>query len=377
MDTENERKGGIPVPVTPGDRVKAFVSSKMLERIVNAATSDDEGSLADIFELMSKLAPARYYRESFGDLSKMVREDHPFSRVFRRLFTDLNPNCRQKAITNFFVNFLVLGRGIRDRKEIELGLHLPNFLVISPTMRCNLRCKGCYAGDYAKEEELSFAELDRIISEARELGMYFFTFSGGECFFRPDLLDLWEKNDDCFFHVYTNGTLLDERMVDRLAELGNVAPMLSVEGTREETDGRRGPGVYDKVMESFSRLNNRGILFGFSATYTRSSASYLASDDFMEEMIGMGCKVGWFFQYIPTGNEPDLGYMASSCTERSHSGEKHTRYSWGISGMTAHTLTGAWRREKDTSTSFPTVMSSPVCSRTLQSITSGTRALSM
>ena len=77
--------------------------------------------------------------------------------------------------------------------------------------------------------------------------MYFFTFSGGECFLREDLLDLWERHGDCFFQVYTNGTLLDDAMVGRLSRLGNVAPMVSIEGSRESTDGRRGPGMYDKI----------------------------------------------------------------------------------------------------------------------------------
>jgi len=49
---------------------------------------------------------------------------------------------------NFLVNFVVLSRGVRDRKEKELGIHIPNFMVISPTMRCNLHCRGCYAGEY-------------------------------------------------------------------------------------------------------------------------------------------------------------------------------------------------------------------------------------
>lgn len=293
------------------DKVKAFVSSRMLEKIAEAASDSDENKLADLFMLFSRLSPARYYREGFMDLAEKTRQEHPFSLLFRRLFTELCDNCRKKAITNFLVNFLILGRGIRDRKEAELGIHIPNFLVISPTMRCNLRCRGCYAGDYAKGDELSFNELDRIIAEAKELGMYFFTFSGGECFVRPDLLDLWEKHNDCYFHVYTNGTLLDGKMIDRLAALGNVAPMLSVEGSKDETDGRRGQGVYDRVMGAFSRLSSKGILFGFSATYTRSSASYLASDTFIEKMLGLGCKAGWFFQYIPTGGDPDLGYMAT------------------------------------------------------------------
>jgi len=299
------------VSVAAFDKVKAFVSVKMLEKVAEAATDKDEGKLADFFVLLSRLSPVKYYREGFLELADQVRRGTPFAQLFRKLFTDLGDNCRKKAITNFFVNFLVLGRGIRDRKEAALGIHIPNFLVISPTMQCNLRCRGCYAGDYDREDELTFEELDRLLFEAKDLGMYFFTFSGGECFTRPDLLRLWEKHDDCFFHVYTNGTLLDDDMTSRLADLGNVAPMVSVEGSREETDQRRGSGVYDRVMEAFSWLRSKGILFGFSSTFTRSSATYLLSDEFMERMMDLGCKVGWFFQYIPTGNAPDLDYMAT------------------------------------------------------------------
>jgi MoaA/NifB/PqqE/SkfB family radical SAM enzyme len=307
------------------DRLKGYVSSRLLEKIVETSTSDDEGKLADLFELLSKLSPARYYKESFHDLARMAREDHPATRVFRRIFTDLHPNCRRKAISNFFVNFLLVGRDIRDRKEAELGVHLPNFMVISPTMRCNLRCKGCYAAGYSKEDDMPSERIDRLIDEAKELGMYFFTFSGGECFVRPDLLELWKKHHDCFFQVYTNGTLLDDVTVGRLVKLGNVAPMVSVEGSREETDMRRGRGMYDRVMETFGRLSEAGLLFGFSATCTRSSADHIATDAFLEEMLDHGCKVGWFFQYIPTGDDPDLGYMATP-TQRAALHKKVTEW---------------------------------------------------
>jgi len=293
------------------DRLKGLVSAALLDQVARLAEEDDERKLVALFEALSKISPNKYYRETTKALAQYARENHPFAGVFRRLFTELNPLCRKKMIMNFLVNFIILGRAMIDRKEKQLGVHLPNFIVISPTMRCNLHCKGCYASAYSKEDDLSFDVLDRVINEAKELGMYFFTFSGGECFVRPDLLDLWQKHDDCFFHVYTNGTLLDEKVTDRLARMGNVAPVLSVEGTREETDSRRGEGTYDKVMESFDRLNRKGILYGFSATYTRTSADYLASDAFIEEMYEKGCKVGWFFQYIPTGGTPDLEYMAT------------------------------------------------------------------
>lgn len=293
------------------DRAKGFVSARLLEQVSDMVQEGKSDSLVRVFETISKLAPARYHRETFKELAEKVRQEDPFVAVFRRVFSDLHPNCRDKLIMNLMVNFVTIGRGVRDRKEKELGVHIPNFLVISPTMRCNLHCKGCYAAEYDPRNELSFDTLDGLLKQAKELGMYFFTFSGGECFVRPDLLDLWEKHSDCYFQVYTNGTLIDDAMADRLVQLGNVAPMISVEGGREETDARRGKGVYDKVMRAFVRLNERGVLFGFSSTLTRLSADTLLSDAFIETMAAAGCRAGWFFQYVPTGDAPELEYMAT------------------------------------------------------------------
>lgn len=293
------------------DQTKGAISKRVIEELVRKVEAGDEKDFVDLFRLISTIAPAKYHREGFKKMSRMAEENHPFLRVFKKAFSDLQPNVRKKVISNLLVNFIVIGRGKRDREEKSRNIHLPNFLVISPTMRCNLHCRGCYAGEYGKGDELSFEEVDRVLKEAKSLGMYFFTFTGGECFVREDLLDLWEKHGDCFFQVYTNGTLLDDRVVQRLVRMGNVAPMISIEGSEANTDRRRGAGMYRKIMGTFDRLKKAGLLFGFSATYTSENSQELASDDFVDLMIEKGCLVGWFFQYIPTGLSPDLSLMAT------------------------------------------------------------------
>ncbi|MCF7935416.1 MAG: radical SAM protein [Synergistales bacterium] len=293
------------------EQMKGYISGKLFERVTTLIDEGDETKLAQLFDNIASIAPAQYHKEAFGYLAQLAREGSPFMGVFRRMFRNLHPNCRKKLIQNFLVNFVVLSRGIRERKEAQLDTHLPNFFVVSPTMKCNLHCKGCYASGYDTSEDLTFEELDKLFSEAKELGMYFFTLSGGEPFYRRDILDLFAKHDDCYFQVYTNGTLIDDSVADRLAELGNVAPMISVEGDKEETDYRRGEGVYETVRATFRRLREKGVLFGFSATYTSHSADHIARDEFIEEMIEAGCSAGWFFQYIPTGSKPELEYMAT------------------------------------------------------------------
>jgi len=293
------------------DRTKGFLSLQLAKNVTSRMKEGDVEGVASVFEKMAKVAPAKYHRESFRLLARKIRDNDPFAQPFFRIARELDPHCLQKLLQNLFVNFMVIGRGIRDRKEKQSGVHLPNFMVISPTMKCNLHCKGCYAAEYDQKHDLSFEEMDRLLTEGKSLGMYFYTFSGGEVLMHHRIFDLWKKHSDCYFQFYTNGTLLDDETIEKLYELGNVAPMISVEGTKEQTDARRGEGVYDQVLDSFSRMKKKGMAYGFSTTFTSNNADYIASDDFVQHMMDFGCNFGWIFQYIPVGLEPDLTYMAT------------------------------------------------------------------
>jgi MoaA/NifB/PqqE/SkfB family radical SAM enzyme len=177
-------------------------------------------------------------------------------------------------------------------------------------MRCNLNCTGCYAGKYQKSEDLPDEIVDDILRQAKELGIYFIVVSGGEPYLRQDMwLHLFEKYNDMFFLTFTNGTLIDENLAKELARLGNVAPGISVEGFCEETDERRGKGVYEKVMKAMDNLKKEGCLFGFSATVTKNNNELLSSEEFIKFYIDKGAKFGWYFMFMPVGKEPDVNLI--------------------------------------------------------------------
>src|SRR5512145_637282 len=119
-------------------------------------------------------------------------------------------------------------------------------------------------------------------------------------------LRIFRDYDDMFFLTYTNGTLLDQGTVDALARLGNVAPGISVEGYRESTDGRRGAGVYDKVLAAAERLREAGVLFGVSVTYTRRNVPEVTSEEFVSHWVDRGAIFAWYFMFMPVGQDPVL-----------------------------------------------------------------------
>ncbi len=196
-------------------------------------------------------------------------------------------------------------RSRRRRKKAldEDGLHVPMAIALSPTMRCNLECRGCYARLHPRDGEMPVETIDALVRESSELGVFFYVITGGEPYLRPEMLDIYRRHRHLLFLTVTNGTLIDVEVASRIAEMGNVLPVVSIEGTRELTDGRRGGGVYDRVITCMDLLKETRVPFGFSSVVTSESAAYLGSDAFVSHMVDRGCSVGFFNEFIPLGPE--------------------------------------------------------------------------
>lgn len=109
-----------------------------------------------------------------------------------------------------------------------------------------------------------------------------------------------------YFLTYTNGTLIDRDLAKKLGKLGNVAPGISLEGFEKETDGRRGKGVYQKVMLAMDYLREAGVLFGMSVTYTHDNIGTVTDRAFVQQFIDKGIIFAWYFMFMPVGKDPIL-----------------------------------------------------------------------
>ncbi|MDD5448402.1 MAG: radical SAM protein, partial [Actinomycetota bacterium] len=229
--------------------------------------------------------------------------------MIKRRLPELSPSC-QRGVVNFMSN-LVTSAKTRDELYYKEGISAPFLIVVSPTMRCNLRCTGCYAGEYETKEDLPKEVMDRVLTEAEEMGICFVVISGGEPFAWPHLLDTFRNHPDIFFQIYTNGTLIDREMALELSKIGNALPCISVEGFEDETDERRGRGIWRRGIEAMENLREAGVLFGFSATATSANNDLVVSDEFVDFYISRGCTIGWYFNYIPIGRFPDMSLMTT------------------------------------------------------------------
>jgi len=232
-------------------------------------------------------------------------------QILHRNWSSFHPNVRRRFVENIFGHMMLRGREKR-RLCCEILGDYPIIMVISPTMRCNLQCTGCYSANYSSQDCIPTERLDRLYTECEDLAIQFIVVSGGEPYLRKDTLDLFAAHPKLYFLTYTNATVIaDKGLAGRIAELGNVLPCISVEGFEEQTDQRRGKGTHKKIVRAMREMKEAGALFGFSATPMRHNNDLLCSDPFIEYYVELGCRAGWYFNYIPVGRSPDLSLMPS------------------------------------------------------------------
>jgi MoaA/NifB/PqqE/SkfB family radical SAM enzyme len=184
-------------------------------------------------------------------------------------------------------------------------------------MRCNYNCAGCYSRGRPTDDELSTTELDTLFSEAEGLGVHSIVLTGGEPFLRGDTLDLIVRHHRLLFFIITNGSLMTSDIACHIARSGNAIPLVSLEGSTGDTDERRRPGAQETALRAFDHLRKAKALFGFVATNTAANTAQLATEAFIDQMVAVGCAVGFFTEYIPCGPNPNPDWVLDEATRAS------------------------------------------------------------
>ena len=242
-----------------------------------------------------------YSKEIMGVKKSLSDPDNNWN-IFVNNFWNLDAGVRKKTFENFFVNGVFRARNKLDESRAKYNCNVPWAILMDPTSACNLRCTGCWAADYGNKMNMSYETLDDIIRQGKELGTYFYIYSGGEPLVRKkDIIRLCEKHNDCMFLAFTNGTFIDEAFANEMLRVKNFIPVISLEGFEEETDSRRGEGTYKAVERAMDILHDKKLLFGNSCTYTRTNTEVIGSERYFDFMVDKGAMFAWFFTYMPVG----------------------------------------------------------------------------
>ncbi len=280
-----------------------------LEKVFGYLYKDPEKHLPELIDWAD-----RFSHGEFEPQRRAIREiiedpEHPYHGYIHNLIKNTDREVLTAIAVNFFINANLVGWDIQQKARERYGCNIPWAVLLDPTSACNLHCTGCWAAEYGDRLNLTFEEIDDIIRQGKELGVYLYIYTGGEPLVRKkDLTALCEKHPDCIFLCFTNGTLIDEDFAREIKRVRNFVPAVSLEGFAQSTDARRGEGTFERVMNALRILRRNKLPFGISACYTSANWDSITSEAFWDMLIESGAYFIWYFHYMPVGNDasPEL-----------------------------------------------------------------------
>lgn len=279
--------------------------SKAIDVVLKDVDKNREEAIVKIVDLMQKYMGDEKLDLDYDNIRKMIRDkDGAFNKYINKVLDEIDPHVLKTAALNLGYEAFFHGtKTIRKMREVH-QCNVPWLILMDPTSACNLHCTGCWAAEYGNKLNLTFDEMDNLIKQGKELGIYLYMFTGGEPLVRKaDIIKLCEKHNDCAFLAYTNGTLVDEAFCNEMLRVGNLYLAISLEGFEAVNDLRRGDGVYGKVMHAMDLLKENGLIFGTSICYTSKNIETVTSDEFVDLMVDKGCRYAFYFHYMPVGND--------------------------------------------------------------------------
>ncbi len=287
---------------------KAF--SVAIEQVIKAASGEKrEESLDKFINMASKLLKDTAPGASRG-LKAGLYPGSKWEEYLFNLIDETDPELLRKVALNGAYEAAFRGLRTCTENADKNECNVPWIIIFDPTSACNMHCVGCWAADYEKSLNLSYDDMDRIVTEGSELGCHLFMMTGGEPLCRKkDIIKLAEKHDDCVFNIFTNATLIDQQFCDDVKRVGNIVFSVSLEGFEEANDGRRGEGDFQKVMDAFDLMHKNGLIYGTSTAYTRANVESVTSDEYYDLIIKKGCRFAWYFHYMPVGEGANADLM--------------------------------------------------------------------
>ena len=296
--------------MTMKEKIERASASVAFDGIYKYIKKNPEENLIKLVDLAQKLMGGAFPEKNFDAFRSAVQDKE---NVWRTFALNIINGCDKNVVKNMLLA-LGLGAGVNGTKAVRANrekykCNIPFQVLFDPTSACNLKCKGCWSAEYGHKSNLTLDEMRSIINQCTELGTHFYMLTGGEPLIRKkDIITLCRENPDCAFLAYTNATLIDQELCDEIKSVGNLALALSIEGTEESNDARRGGGAYKTTIEAMDLLRENGLLFGISVCYTSANIPAVTSDEFLDLMVEKGVRFGLYFNYMPVGKDavPEL-----------------------------------------------------------------------
>ena len=281
--------------------LKQTAERAALNKLIDYLDEDPVKHVDKIMDLINKLVPDNVFPTQREAFTNVIKSRGNWYDLIMRAFK-LNPEMRTRLLKTLIVDGNILAWPEQEQNRDKYQCNIPWAILLDPTSACNLHCTGCWAAEYGHRQNLSFEDIDSIVTQGKALGTHMYIYTGGEPLVRKaDLIRICEKHPDCAFLCFTNATLIDEQFCQDMIRVANFVPAISAEGNEHTTDARRGEGTYKKIERAMKLLREHDLPLVKSSCWSKANADAVATEENIDWMINEGALFCWYFHFMPVG----------------------------------------------------------------------------
>ena len=179
-------------------KAQRAAASVIIDKVLAMVDKDRETGFLELVDWAEQFWGNGFSKEDYDKVRTAIKDpDNRWIKFINRVLDETDPHVAKMAALNLgFEAFFRGTKMIRKNREIY-HCNIPWLILFDPTSACNMHCQGCWSGTYGHKANLSFDDMDKIITEGKELGVYLYMMTGGEPLVRKaDILRLAEKHND-------------------------------------------------------------------------------------------------------------------------------------------------------------------------------------
>ncbi|MEW6374925.1 MAG: radical SAM protein, partial [Thermodesulfobacteriota bacterium] len=147
-------------------KIEGFTTKQVVHLILELLGNISDENLIRLTYLGEKLTSDEEVLSGIAGVRCLLKDPkHPAKLLFRRVLNYLSKQNTRILFETLFYRAWFLGGKKREEFEAEHGFRPPFIMILSPTLHCNLRCKGCYTLGYGTKPELPYELVKRVLGE--------------------------------------------------------------------------------------------------------------------------------------------------------------------------------------------------------------------
>ena len=144
---------------------------KTVDLVLSHAEKDPAKTVGQIVDLSKQFYGDSFSDETYAHAKQTLTDPNSkWSKLINCMLNQLDPNVARTTALNLGYEAFFRGTKTIRENRVKYQCNIPWLILFDPTSACNMHCVGCWAGEYGHKNNLSFDDMDKIVTEGKELG---------------------------------------------------------------------------------------------------------------------------------------------------------------------------------------------------------------